>query len=122
MRILLSIVLLFTMFSCSLTNTHSGVTHDKPLLDFIFSDNIVLQKNQPVNFWGWTEAKQKVEITFDDKVYSVTSNKSGKWTIKIPVTSEGPFVLKVTSLEAEITVNNIVLGEVWICAGQSNMS
>ena len=121
MRILLAIVLLFTMFSCSLTNTHADLTHDKPLLDFIFSDNVVLQKNQPINFWGWTDAKQKVEITFDNKVYNVTSNKSGKWTIEIPATIEGSFVLKVTSQEAEIVVNNIVLGDVWICAGQSNM-
>ena len=122
MRILLSIVLLFTIYSCSLTtNTHSSVTHDKPLLDFIFSDNVVLQKNQPVNFWGWTDAKQKVKINFDNKVYNVTSNRFGKWTIKIPVLSDGPFILKVTSQEAEIVVNNIVLGEVWICAGQSNM-
>jgi len=125
MRILLFTVILLTLiFSCS-TSKPQLVKEDnqRPLLDYILSDNVVLQKNRPITFWGWANPKENISVVFDDKNYKVKSDKSGKWDIKIPEPKHnGPFNLKIIALNDSLLISNITIGDVWVCAGQSNMS
>lgn len=87
----------------------------------ILSDNMVLQRNKPITIWGWADANEKVTVTFKDQKKSAKADKSGKWTIKLnPETAGGPFQLTVTGKNT-IVLNNILIGEVWVCSGQSNM-
>lgn len=86
-----------------------------------FADNMVLQRNTPIPIWGWAKANEKVEIKFDKQTKITKADKNGKWMVKLnPETAGGPFVLKVKAGNT-IQINNVLIGEVWICSGQSNM-
>lgn len=82
---------------------------------------MVLQRNVVIPFWGWADANEKIEIQFHHQKHSVKADKSGKWKINLQKESAGgPFSL-VISANNHIIINNILVGEVWICGGQSNM-
>ncbi len=89
----------------------------------IFSNDMVLQRNTEVKIWGWGSPGEKVTINtgwLKDAVTAVTS-KEGKWIAKIKTADAGgPYSITVTG-ENEIKFDNVLLGEVWICSGQSNM-
>ncbi|HLK30277.1 MAG TPA: sialate O-acetylesterase [Puia sp.] len=87
----------------------------------IFSDNMVLQRNQPIPVWGWASAKEKITVQLDKQTKTVVAGKDGKWMLKLDAETEGgPFQLMVKGKNT-ITINNILIGEVWVCSGQSNM-
>ncbi len=87
----------------------------------LISDNMVLQREKPINIWGWADAGEKVTVQFNKQTKSVKTGKSGKWMITLDAEKAGgPFVLTVKGKNT-ITVNNILVGEVWVCSGQSNM-
>jgi sialate O-acetylesterase len=90
----------------------------------IFSDNLVLQQNSEVVVWGWAGPAEKVKIVASwnssDTITATTNNQS-KWMAKIKtVKAGGPFTLTFTGSN-RIELQNVMLGEVWICSGQSNM-
>jgi sialate O-acetylesterase len=86
-----------------------------------FANNMVLQRNTPIPIWGWAKANEKVEIKFDKQTKIAKADKNGKWIVKLnPETAGGPFILKVKAGNT-IQINNVLVGEVWICSGQSNM-
>ena len=89
----------------------------------VLGSNMVLQRNTEVNFWGEADANAKVRITtsWNGAKYNVTADKDGKWAVKL-TTGEagGPYTITVSDGE-ELKLENILLGEVWICGGQSNM-
>lgn len=89
-------------------------------LPALFSDNMVLQQKRPVAFWGWADNGEKVTVEFRGEKAS-TEAKDGKWKVLLPMSKAGgPFELKVNGSN-EITLTNVLVGEVWICSGQSNM-
>lgn len=89
----------------------------------IFSNDMVLQRNSEVKIWGWGNPGEKVTITggwLKDAVTAVTG-KEGKWiAIVKTIDAGGPYTISITG-ENEIKLENVLLGEVWICSGQSNM-
>ncbi|HRX11001.1 MAG TPA: sialate O-acetylesterase [Draconibacterium sp.] len=90
-------------------------------LPVIFSDGIVLQRDTKLNISGWATPGEKVVLTFNGKKYNTKTGKDGKWNIEIPAQKAGgphEMAFKGTN---EIKVNNILFGDVWLCAGQSNM-
>jgi len=96
-------------------------SHANVRLPRLISDNMVLQREKPITLWGWADAGEKVTIQFNKQTKSTKADKSGKWLITL--TSEqagGPFVMTVKGKNT-ITINNILVGEVWVCSGQSNM-
>jgi sialate O-acetylesterase len=123
MRIIFTIIFLTSIFSCSTTRAHIDNNEiNRPLLDYIFSDNVVLQIGKPIKFWGWTEPNNKVSVTFNNQEYKIKSKKTGHWEIEIiEPKNEGPFTIEISTDKDSIAIKNIVLGDVWICAGQSNM-
>ncbi|HXB43799.1 MAG TPA: sialate O-acetylesterase [Puia sp.] len=87
----------------------------------IFSDNMVLQRNQPIPVWGWADAKEKITLQFNKQTKIITASKDGRWLVKLdPEPEGGPYQLVVKG-KTSITVSEVLVGEVWVCSGQSNM-
>lgn len=87
----------------------------------LFSDNAVLQQGREIPIWGWAEPGETVSLDFRGKTYSVTS-RTGPWLIKLPPQRTGrPETFTVRSKDQTLTRTNILIGEVWVCSGQSNM-
>lgn len=95
----------------------------KVKLPAVLGDNMVLQRNTEVNFWGWADADAKIRITtsWDNEKYTTTADDKGKWSVKL-ATGEagGPYTITINDGD-KVVLKNILLGEVWICGGQSNM-
>jgi sialate O-acetylesterase len=89
----------------------------------IFTDHMVLQQQSNVALWGWAKPSTKVKIvtSWNKQIYTVTSDASGKWKIKVatPIAG-GPFEISFNDGEL-LTLTDILIGEVWFCGGQSNM-
>ena len=87
-------------------------------LPALVSDNMVLQRDKPTNIWGWASPGEKIRIETRNKVIKTQSDKTGKWTAQMPAFSTGgPFDIHVNG----IVIHNVLWGDVWLCAGQSNM-
>ncbi|RXK85578.1 sialate O-acetylesterase [Filimonas effusa] len=86
----------------------------------LFSDNVVLQRNMPVPVWGTASEGEKITVTIgQQRLETVAQN--GKWLVKLaPMKAGGPFTMIIKG-ENEVVIKNILIGEVWICSGQSNM-
>ncbi|MDD4969088.1 MAG: sialate O-acetylesterase [Paludibacter sp.] len=95
----------------------------KVIMPVLFSNNMVLQQNTQAPVWGVCNANRKVKVLtgWNNKTYETVSDQSGKWKLKVETPAAGgPFILKV-SAEETLTFNNVMIGEVWLCSGQSNM-
>ncbi len=101
----------------------SDVASSKVKMPAMFTDGAVLQQQTKVAIWGWAEAKKLVTITttWDGEVYEVKADKEGKFIAKVSTPQAGgPYQIKIND-GSEFIVNDILIGEVWLCAGQSNM-
>ena len=90
----------------------------------LFTDHMVLQRNATVRIWGTSEPNDTLTISFAGQTYSAQANGQGEWSTTFPTGAEGgPFQLEVASEQtsARLLLNDVMLGEVWICSGQSNM-
>lgn len=88
----------------------------------IFGDEMVLQRDMPVPVWGWANPGEMVTVKFADQTKSTTANKDGRWKInldKLKANATGQ-PLKVSG-DNTVEVKDVLIGEVWICSGQSNM-
>lgn len=82
---------------------------------------MVLQRNKPITLWGWADAGEKITITFKNQKKSTKADKAGKWIVRLDSESAGgPYQLTVKGKNT-LVLNNILVGEVWVCSGQSNM-
>jgi len=82
---------------------------------------MVLQRGKPNTFWGWTKPGETVRIELAGKSAKATAGKDGRWEIKIePPKGVGPYSLALTGSQS-ITLNDFLVGDVWLCGGQSNM-
>jgi sialate O-acetylesterase len=91
-------------------------------LSRLFSDHVVLQRQKPVPVWGWAKPKEKVTVTLAGQKQIATADASGKWMVKFaPMEAGGPHQLTVAAKSGKLEVNDILMGEVWLCSGQSNM-
>ena len=88
----------------------------------IFSDHAVLQRDQPIAVWGTAGAGGKVTVTLGGRTASGSADAQGKWKIQLPPQpAGGPYVLSATSDGQTVSRADILLGDVYLCAGQSNM-
>ncbi|MCS7337774.1 MAG: sialate O-acetylesterase [Verrucomicrobiae bacterium] len=101
--------------------TCAGQTGTELRLPAIFSHNMVLQQGVPVPIWGWANDGETVTVTFRDQKV-VTKAAGGKWMVRLKkLKAGGPDVLTVRTKTASIQFTNVMVGEVWVCSGQSNM-
>lgn len=88
----------------------------------LFSDNMVLQRNKEIVVWGWAAPKERVELSFRNQKIKATASQSGEWRIILqPSSHGGPYAMKIKGSHNEVTFNNILIGDVWLSSGQSNM-
>ena len=89
----------------------------------LFTDHMVIQREQPVRFWGRAEAYGKVSVSVDSMSASVTVSDDGRWEIELPsLPAGGPYIVVVRSGARVISIQDVMVGDVWICSGQSNMA
>ena len=100
----------------------SAQTEDKPYVSPIFSSNMVLQRKIPVPVWGWAQPGQKVTVSIEGRTAAATAGDDGKWIAKLqPLPVGGPYKMRIEGPQQTVTLENILVGDVWICSGQSNM-
>ncbi len=90
----------------------------------LFSDHMVLQRNSNVPVWGTAEPSQELVVTFNENQTTVVANAQGAWSTLIATPDAGgPFNLEIAAVDAEpkVVFTDVMVGEVWICAGQDNM-
>ena len=96
----------------------------KVKLPHLISDGMVIQQQSDVRLWGWDKPGKKVKVTtsWSADTYEAKADKEGKWIISVKSPEASFTPLSVTFDDGElVTVSNILSGEVWVCAGQSNM-
>ena len=87
----------------------------------IVGDNMVLQRGEAVPIWGWDDPGTQVTVSVGETKVTATADAKGKWSVQLPaMTAGGPHTLTVAGTTT-VTVNNILVGDVWLCSGQSNM-
>lgn len=93
-------------------------------LPSIFTDNMVLQQQSSPQIWGWDKPGQKIAVTtsWNNKTYTVQADRKGKWVtpLSTPKASKQAYTITVSNGK-KLTLSNILIGEVWLCTGQSNM-
>ncbi len=102
--------------------THSLLAEIK--LPAIVSSNMVLQRNTTVVLWGWANANEKisVETSWGTGKFETNTDRNGHWKVEVKTTnSKEPQTVSIRSSSSNITLENILFGEVWLCSGQSNM-
>jgi len=101
----------------------SGTMMANVSLPNIFGDNMVLQRNSEVKIWGWANPKEEIKLvsSWNNQEYKVTANNQAQWELKIKTPEAGgPFIISIKGYN-EVVLKNILIGEVWVCSGQSNM-
>jgi len=96
--------------------------HAEVKLPAIFADHMVLQRQMPIVVWGWAAPGEQLTVEFGVAKASATADASGSWKVEMPpmdASAEGrPLTVKGSNT---LTVNDVLIGEVWLCSGQSNM-
>jgi len=93
-----------------------------PVLPTLFSDHMVLQQSQEIHVWGKADPGERITVTLSTKRASATTDARGNWSIKLPpLRAGGPFTLSIQG-KTEIKFRDVMIGEVWIASGQSNMA
>ena len=88
----------------------------------VLGSGMVLQRDLPVPVWGWADAGEKVTVTFGEQTKSTMAAENGKWMVKLaPIKASAEPAKLVVKGNNTVTLENILVGEVWICSGQSNM-
>jgi len=92
-------------------------------LPHIFGDNMVLQRNAPVPIWGTANPGDAITVRFNQQTRTAAADNKGHWQVTLDTltASSNPENLVVTSNDTTIQYQNILVGEVWLCSGQSNM-
>jgi len=87
----------------------------------LISDGLVLQRDAEVKIWGWSAKSEMVSINYRDSLYKTIANEEGEWSVLLPVQKAGgPYAMHIFASDT-IDLKNILVGDVWICSGQSNM-
>ncbi len=98
----------------------SGILQAEVKPNVLFSDGAVLQRGQNIPVWGTAKEGEKVTVELAGQTATTTA-KGGKWKLELkPLEAGGPFSMKISG-DNEVTVNNLLVGEVWVASGQSNM-
>jgi len=90
-------------------------------LPALVSNGMVLQRDTKIRIWGWAAPGEKVQVKFNKKTISTVTGPGGNWKVSLPpMNAGGPYIMVVKGNNT-ITINDILVGDVWFCSGQSNM-
>jgi sialate O-acetylesterase len=105
------------LFVCIVTPAFAEVSLPK-----IFSDNMVLQRDRALKVWGWAAPNEGVTVSFNGQSVKAKADRNGSWYVAFkPMAYGGPFAMSIKGKSNTISYKNILIGDVWICSGQSNM-
>ena len=112
------IVLFILMTGMSVgSSVHAEVT-----LPHLFADHMVIQRDARITIWGWGDPGERVTVELGNRSRKTTTDESGRWTVILPPFRSGgdPLTMIITG-DNTLTIEDILVGEVWVCSGQSNM-
>ena len=116
-RIFLTVATITTVVLSTAVSTRAEVK-----MPAMFSDHMVLQRGQSVPVWGWADPDETVKVTVAGKEQSATADQNGKWMVRFSeLSSEQPTSMTIVASNA-ITISDVLIGEVWLGSGQSNMA
>ena len=102
--------------------THTRSLYAETKLSPIFGDSMVLQRDEPIHIWGWTVANTPVTVSIADKSATATADQEGRFDVSLEaLPAGGPHELKIEA-DQTIMFKDVLMGEVWLCSGQSNMA
>jgi sialate O-acetylesterase len=88
----------------------------------IFTSHMVLQRDKSIPVWGWADKNEKITVQLNGQTVSAKANTEGKWMANFkPMQAGGPYNMHIVSKTDSVVLNDVMIGEVWICSGQSNM-
>jgi sialate O-acetylesterase len=106
---------------CWLTLSLAVRAADLPFVHPLFSDHMVLQRGMECPVWGWTQPGAKVRVMFQGKAVEATAEADGKWVARLPtLVTGGPWQMDIEGPQ-KLAIKDVLVGDVWICSGQSNM-
>ncbi|WP_368565247.1 sialate O-acetylesterase [Pseudoxanthomonas sp. UTMC 1351] len=116
-------IALLALFASTAVPARAQEKGHASLLHTLFQDHAVLQRDQPLRIWGRTQPGETVSITFAGKRARGRADDAGRWKVELPaLKAGGPHTLTASSSGgATQTVNDVLVGDVWLCSGQSNM-
>jgi len=97
------------------------VAHAEVRLPQIFGSHMVLQQEKPIIIWGWAEPRESIKVQLGDAIQSCQANEHGEWKVTLPARKAGGPVTLTVSGSSTVTFEDVMIGEVWLCSGQSNM-
>lgn len=110
-------ILVFFVGSLLAVNPATGQVR----LPQLIGDGMVLQRDQPIEVWGWVKRGEKVQVRFGKERRSTVGDAEGRWSVRFaPRAAGGPFVMEIDASN-HVVVRDILVGDVWFCSGQSNM-
>ncbi len=93
-----------------------------PVLPHLFSDHMVLQRDMAISVWGKADAGEQITVTIAGQTAQIAAGTDGRWKVALaPMAAGGPFVLTVRG-KTTVTLRDVMIGEVWVASGQSNMT
>jgi sialate O-acetylesterase len=116
-RLFRSIPVIFTLFilCSSLLNAEVRLPH-------VLSSHMVVQRGQPIHIWGWASPGSQVAVTFENAHATAIADDLKHWSVYLPpMSAGGPYSLTVEGDGGKITLEDVLVGDVWIASGQSNM-
>ena len=90
----------------------------------LFTNNAILQRDRPVPIWGWSTPGETVTVKFARQKKTAVAGADGKWLVyldALPASTKSRELSVVSGPQAPVTVQNVLVGDVWLCSGQSNM-
>jgi sialate O-acetylesterase len=91
-------------------------------LPALVSDSMILQRDQPIKVWGWSLNNEEVTVQFNKKKYKASPDANHKWMVTMDATKAGgPYNMLISTNNNSIELKEILMGDVWLCSGQSNM-
>ena len=120
---LLLVCTTLTLVGCLEEKTPNEITPSTSALKLpaLFSDHMVLQQIMSCPVWGWARDGTPVTVEINGKQAKTTA-RDGRWQVKLPVMEAGgPYTLTISTPDKTIELKDVLVGEVWVCSGQSNM-
>ena len=112
--------ILLSTFLVALSGAGRGERADLKLHS-LFSDNMVLQRGMAVPVWGWAAPGEEVTVAVGGRKKSAKAGANGKWKVSLDaLKAGGPYEVRISG-KTSVTLRNVLVGDVWICSGQSNM-
>jgi sialate O-acetylesterase len=123
MRTFLHLLTFFPLSLSLLLAAKAVEISDRPLLSPIFGDHAVLQRGKMNTFWGWSVPGKIIRVSLGSETATTVARADGRWELQlVPPVAAGPHTLKIEADGQRIELSNILVGDVWLCSGQSNMN